>query len=138
MPQIWMTYDELGTLCDCTSGDAKLRAIHLSLDRKKSRDGATRVKLDLALMAKFFASVRESDFDLGSAIEALQATHRHMAELLTPNEFLSGRQAASATASRSSEGSAAGARDSRDGCLESGSIGIWNLRLRPGFQPARA
>ena len=101
MPQIWMTYDELGTLCDCTSSDAKLRAVHLSLDRKKSRDGATRVKLDLALTAKFFASVRESDFDLDSAIEALQATHRQMAELLTPNEFLSGRRAASATASRS-------------------------------------
>jgi hypothetical protein len=58
----------------------------LSLDRKKSRDGATRVKLDLALTAKFFASVRESDYDLDSAIEALQATHRQMAELLTPNE----------------------------------------------------
>ena len=93
MPQIWMTYDELGTLCDCSSGDARLRAIHLSLGRKKSRDGATRVKLDLALMAKFFASVRDSDFDIDSAIEALQATHRQMAELLTPNEFHSGRGA---------------------------------------------
>lgn len=86
MPQIWMTYDELGMLCDCTSSDARLRAIHLSLDRRKSRDGTTRVKLDLALTAKFFASVREADFDLDSAIEALQATHRQMAELLTPND----------------------------------------------------
>ncbi|MCK1404986.1 hypothetical protein [Bradyrhizobium sp. 76] len=86
MPQIWMTYDELATLCECSSSDARLRAIHLSLDRKKSRDGATRVKLDLALTAKFFASVREADFDLESAIEALQTTHRQMAELLTPNE----------------------------------------------------
>ncbi|HEX9214191.1 MAG TPA: hypothetical protein VF901_27065 [Bradyrhizobium sp.] len=100
MPQIWMTYDELATLCDCTSSDARVRAIHLSLDRRKSRDGATRVKLDLALTAKFFASVREADFDLDSAIEALQATHRQMAELLTPNEFLGGRGAASAAASR--------------------------------------
>jgi hypothetical protein len=58
----------------------------LSLDRKKSRDGATRVKLDLALTAKFFASVRGPIFDLDSAIEALQATHRYMAEFLTPNE----------------------------------------------------
>jgi len=93
MPQIWMTYDELATLCDCSSSEARLRAIHLSLDRKKSRDGATRVKLDLALTAKFFASVRESDFDLDSAIEALQSTHRQMAELLTPNEA-SGRRGA--------------------------------------------
>lgn len=91
MPQIWMTYDELGRLCDCDSSEARLRAIHLSLDRRKSRDGTTRVKLDLALTAKFFASVRESDFDLDGAIEALQATHRRMAELLTPHEFLGRR-----------------------------------------------
>ncbi|QPF90304.1 hypothetical protein [Bradyrhizobium commune] len=87
MPQIWMTYDELATLCDCSSSEARLRAIHLSLDRKKSRDGATRVKLDLALTAKFLSSVREADIDLDGAIEALQATHRQMAELLTPNDF---------------------------------------------------
>ena len=86
MPQIWMTYDELATLCECSGSEARLRAIHLSLDRRKSRDGTTRVKLDLALTARFFASVRESDFDLDSAIEALQATHRQMAELLAPNE----------------------------------------------------
>ena len=86
MPQIWMTYDELATLCECSGSEARLRAIHLSLDRRKSRDGATRVKLDLALTARFLASVRESDFDLDSAIEALQATHRQMAELLAPNE----------------------------------------------------
>jgi hypothetical protein len=87
MPQIWMTYDELGTLCDCSSSDARLRAIDLSLDRRKSRDGTTRVKLDLALAAKFLASFREPNFDLDSAIEALQATHRQMVERLMPNEM---------------------------------------------------
>jgi hypothetical protein len=86
MRQIWITYDELGTLCDWSSSDAKLPAIHLSLDRKKSRDGATRVRLDLAPTARFFASVRGADFDLDSTTEALQATHRLMAELLAPNE----------------------------------------------------
>lgn len=86
MPQIWMTYDELATLCECTSSEARSRTIHLSLDRRKSRDGATRVKLDLALTAKFFASIRASDVDLDRAIEALQAKHRQMAEMLTPNE----------------------------------------------------
>ena len=94
MPQIWMTYDELATLSGCTPAEARMRAIHLSLDRRRSRDGATRVKLDLALTAKFFASVREADFDLDSTIEALQATHRQMAELLTPNEFHSRQGAA--------------------------------------------
>ncbi|MGY4457984.1 hypothetical protein ACVWYI_001944 [Bradyrhizobium sp. LB13.1] len=94
MPQIWMTYSELAALGGCTPAEARMRAIHLSLDRRKSRDGTTRVKLDLALTAKFFASVRESDFDLDSAIEALQATHRQMAELLVPNEVLGRRGAA--------------------------------------------
>ncbi|MCK1328259.1 hypothetical protein IVB57_07600 [Bradyrhizobium sp. CW9] len=94
MAQIWMTYDELAGLSDCTPAEARMRAIHLSLDRRKSRDGATRVKLDLALTAKFFASVRDADFDLDGAIEALQATHRQMAELLTPNQFLGRRRSA--------------------------------------------
>lgn len=91
MPQIWMTYDELGSLCGCDAMEARLRAIHLSLDRKKSRDGTTRVKLDLALTAKFFASVREADFDLDRAIEALHNTHRQMAELLAPGELYNKR-----------------------------------------------
>lgn len=91
MPQIWMTYDELGALCGCGAMEARTRAIHLSLDRRKSRDGATRVKLDLALTAKFLASVREADFDLDCAIEALHDTHRQMAELLAPSELRNGR-----------------------------------------------
>lgn len=60
MAQIWMTYDELAELSGCTPAEPRMRAIHLSLDRRKSRDGATRVKLDLALTAKFFASVRDA------------------------------------------------------------------------------
>lgn len=85
MPQVWMTYEELARLCGCSAAEARLRAIHLSLHRRKSSDGATRVKLDLALTAKFFASIREADFDLDGAIEALRETHRQMAELLEPN-----------------------------------------------------
>ncbi|MEZ2144625.1 hypothetical protein AAE026_20390 [Bradyrhizobium sp. DN5] len=94
MPQIWMTYDELGALCGCGAMEARDRAIHLSLDRRKSRDGTTRVKLDLALTAKFFASVREADFDLDCAIEALHNTHRQMAELLAPTQLHNRRGAA--------------------------------------------
>jgi hypothetical protein len=51
-----------------------------------SRDGATPVKLNLALMARFFSNIRRADFDLDSAIEALRDTYRSMAELLTPDE----------------------------------------------------
>jgi CHRD domain len=43
------------------------QARHLLLDRRRSSDGATRVKLNLALTARFFASIRASHFDLDGA-----------------------------------------------------------------------
>jgi hypothetical protein len=83
MPQIWMTYDELATLSGCSASEARLQALHLSLDRRKSRDGNTRVKLNLALMARFFETIREAEVDLDEAIAALRQTHRQMAGVLT-------------------------------------------------------
>jgi hypothetical protein len=82
MPQIWMTYNELAVLCGCSAADAKLRVNHLSLDRKKSRDGITRTKLNLALTAKFFEMVKQTDCNLDMAIEELQHTYHQMARLL--------------------------------------------------------
>ncbi|EJN09156.1 hypothetical protein PMI42_06913 [Bradyrhizobium sp. YR681] len=78
MPQIWMTYDELATLSGCSATEARMQAMHLSLDRRKSRDGTTRVKLNLALMARFFQTIREAEFDLDDAIGALRDTHQQM------------------------------------------------------------
>jgi len=86
MPQIWMTYDELATLSGCSAADAKMQAMHLSLDRRKSRDGNTRVKLNVALMARFFETVRESEFDLDEAITALRDAHRQMSGALTTGQ----------------------------------------------------
>ena len=74
MPQIWMTYDELATLSGCSAAEARVLALHLSLDRRKSRDGNTRVKLDLALTARFFASFREAEFDLDERDHGAPAT----------------------------------------------------------------
>ncbi|WP_262049107.1 hypothetical protein [Bradyrhizobium sp. Bra78] len=78
MPQIWMTYDEFATLSGCDAAEARVQALHLSLDRRKSRDGNTRVKLTPALMARFFETIREAEFDLDEAIAALRDTHRQM------------------------------------------------------------
>lgn len=47
MPQIWMTYSEVAALLGCDGDRARIQAMQRSLDRKKSRDGLTRVKLDL-------------------------------------------------------------------------------------------
>jgi len=77
-----MTYRELAALCDCNPEAAKLRATHLSLVRKKSRDGLTRCKLDLSLTVAFFAKIRDSSFDLELTIADLRRTHAEMAQLL--------------------------------------------------------
>jgi predicted transcriptional regulator len=86
MPQIWMTYDELAALVGCSRGDVKLRVNHLSLDRKKSRDGTTRVKLNLALTAKFYEMIKETEYNLDVAIEELHQTYRQMAKMLEKHE----------------------------------------------------
>ena len=86
MPQIWMTYDELATLSGCSAAKARMQALHLSLDRRKSRDGNTRVKLNLALMARFFETVREAEFDLDDAIRALRDAHRQMSGVLSTSQ----------------------------------------------------
>lgn len=78
MPQIWMTYDELATLSGCSATEARVLALHLLLDRRKSRDGNTRVKLDFGLMTRFFETIREGEFGLDDAVTALRETHRQM------------------------------------------------------------
>ncbi|QQO35923.1 hypothetical protein JJC00_10280 [Bradyrhizobium diazoefficiens] len=86
MPQIWMTYEELATLSGCTAAEARVQALHLSLDRRKSRDGNTRVKLDVALMARFFETIREGEFGLDDAIMALREAHRQMSGGLSSDQ----------------------------------------------------
>jgi len=63
-----------------------LHTLHLSLDRRKSRDGNTRVKLTPALMARFFETVREAEFGLDDAVAALRETHRQMSGVLTADQ----------------------------------------------------
>jgi len=78
MPQIWMTYQELGALCGFGADEARMQAQQLLLDRRRSRDGHTRVKLNAALIARFLETIRESDAELDEAIAALRETHQHM------------------------------------------------------------
>ncbi|MBC9979724.1 hypothetical protein, partial [Bradyrhizobium campsiandrae] len=53
-------------------------ALHWALDRRRSRDGNTRVKLNFALMNRFFEGIRNTESDLDEAISALRDTHRQM------------------------------------------------------------
>jgi hypothetical protein len=79
MPQIWMTYGELADLMDCSPKQAGDYGKRERLDRKVSRDGKTRVKLNLALMELFVARIRTpSAQPLDQAIQVLRHVHARM------------------------------------------------------------
>jgi len=94
MPQIWMTYQELATLCDIGVDEARMQAQQQLLDRRRSRDGNTRVKLNAALIARFLETIRESDSQLDDAIAALRETHRQMTGVFRIRRGSLGRGAA--------------------------------------------
>lgn len=53
VPQIWLTYDELAAWMSCDLAEARVTAIAIGLDRRKSRDGQTRAKLSRPLAEAF-------------------------------------------------------------------------------------
>lgn len=61
MPQIWMTYNELGSLLDCEPAQARELAIAQNLDRKRSRDGNARVKLSPDWTSILVSKIRMED-----------------------------------------------------------------------------
>jgi hypothetical protein len=79
MPQIWMTYGEIASLLGCTADAVRAEAVYRSLDRKQSRDGLTRVKLDSDWTAHFVAAIRDADPILDEAIRDLRHIRREMA-----------------------------------------------------------
>jgi hypothetical protein len=70
MPQIWMTYAEIADLLGCDANQACTHVAIRSLDRKKSRDSFTRVKLDQHCTALFIAKIRGANADIDRAILA--------------------------------------------------------------------
>lgn len=83
MPQIWMTYDELGELAGCSGSDARNLAIAMSLDRKKSRDGLSRAKLNADLSQRYFTRIRSDSIDtesieIDTAVNLLRSLHAQM------------------------------------------------------------
>jgi hypothetical protein len=79
MPQIWMTYDEIADLIGGDAHGARKHSIDQDLDRKKSRDGQTRVKLDQPLVTLFVAKIRATDSPLDEATRKLHEIHKDMA-----------------------------------------------------------
>jgi hypothetical protein len=79
MPQIWMTYGEIADLLGCTAEAARAQAMIRSLDRKSSRDGLTRVKLDSDWTGHFVAAIRDADPAADQAIRDLYTIRGEMA-----------------------------------------------------------
>jgi hypothetical protein len=80
MPQIWMTYDEIGAMLNCSSADARSHAVERGLDRKISRDGKTRAKLCVDLIGVFFDQVRASEPAHNLAVDSLRRVHTIMSK----------------------------------------------------------
>jgi hypothetical protein len=90
MPQIWMTYEELAGLLECSTMEARSR-VHLErLDRKLSRDGHQRAKLNMAMMRVFIARLKTIDDAADRAVGDLRQAHRLLsgrAEPPAPSAF---------------------------------------------------
>jgi hypothetical protein len=75
MPQIWMTYEELAGMLDCTVMEARER-VHLErLDRKISRDGKKRAKLSVAMTGIFIKRIKTGALAMDQALDDLRAVH---------------------------------------------------------------
>lgn len=81
MPQIWMTYDELGALLDCDAAAAREAASAMPLDRRKSHDGHTRAKLNAKLTEIFLDRLARHwiDREITTCVGDLQAVRERMA-----------------------------------------------------------
>jgi hypothetical protein len=83
MPQIWMTYDELAELIGCDAATARAAAIAIPLDRRKSRDGNTRSKLNPTLAKAYIDLVlqRRRDSEIDTCVDNLREAHGQMSAL---------------------------------------------------------
>jgi hypothetical protein len=75
MPQIWMTYEELAGMLDCTVMEARERIHFERLDRKTSRDGKKRAKLNVAMTGIFIERIKTSALAMDQAVDNLWAVH---------------------------------------------------------------
>jgi hypothetical protein len=77
MPQIWMTYEELAGMLDCTVMEARDRVHFERLDRKISHDGKKRAKLNAAMTGIFIERIRMTSAPLAmaQAVDDLRAVH---------------------------------------------------------------
>jgi hypothetical protein len=76
VPQIWMTYEELACMLGCNVLEARDRSYGEKLDRKISRDGKKRVKLNPALTTMFIEQLQGIATD--RLVNRLRSAHELM------------------------------------------------------------
>ncbi|WP_157100523.1 hypothetical protein [Rhodoplanes sp. Z2-YC6860] len=84
MPQIWLSYLELGSLLQCRPDEARSLAITVGADRKKSRDGLSRVKLTATWMDLWIQQIRGADRFQRAAEEIWMLPHMDLTPAVEP------------------------------------------------------
>src|SRR5258708_16572505 len=90
VPQIWLTYDELGALMGCDAIAARSTAAAMQLDRRKSHDGNTRAKLNARLTEVFLDRLARHwvDREIAMCAGDLRAVRERMTVLLPATEHM--------------------------------------------------
>jgi hypothetical protein len=81
VPQFWLTYVELAELMNCDAAAARAAAAAIPLDRRRSRDGLTRAKLNAALSEIFLEQLvrRLLDREVAECADDLRRLRETMA-----------------------------------------------------------
>jgi len=81
VPQIWLTYDEFAILINCELDAARGATLALRLDRRRSHDGNTRVKLTPGLAETFLDSIVQQrlEREVAACADDLRAMRERMA-----------------------------------------------------------
>jgi hypothetical protein len=84
VPQIWLTYSEFAALIDCDPAEARKASIAAGLDRRKSRDGETRIKLTPQLATAFLDIFMQRSLErqMTDCVSDLRTTHELMQKQL--------------------------------------------------------
>jgi hypothetical protein len=80
VPQIWLTYDELAAWMNCDRAGARVAAMAIGLDRRKSRDGQTRAKLTPPLAKAFLDDIlrQRLEQEIAACAGDLRLMHERM------------------------------------------------------------
>jgi hypothetical protein len=84
-----MTYEELAGMLDCSVAAAQELARAEQLDRKLSRDGSKRAKLNATLAAIFIARIKTMDLAIDQAVVELRHVHGLLEQADRPRSLAS-------------------------------------------------